>query len=155
MDNYRKKLRVIKIKMLRFKLKRALLLYFKIKRAKKAYFRQDILKIGLAKLKSVVKIQGMIRIYFAHRSLNWRKNCIFKRHLVMQTLYLKKYVNRLTRDKETYWISRFSFGRVESDNIQKYMRTMEKKFEENWKKYEDSLEKYLTSKTQGDFKDWI
>ena len=35
------------------------------------------------------------------------------------------------------------------------MKTTEKKFEMNWKKYEDSLEKYLTSKTQGDFKDWI
>jgi hypothetical protein len=102
---------------LRFKLKRALVLYIKIKRGKKAYFRKDVLKIGLAKLKSVVKIQGMIRIFFARRSLKWRRNSIFKRHLVMQTLYLKKYVNRLTRDKETYWIQKFSFGRVESDDI--------------------------------------
>lgn len=47
----------------------------------------------------------------------------------MQTLYIKKYVNRLTRDKETYWIQRFSMGRVESDNIQKYMKITEKKFE--------------------------
>ena len=89
----------------------------------------------------------MVKINFAKKALLWRRNSIFKNHLVMQTLYLKKYVNRLTRDKETYWIQRFSFGRVESDNIQKYMKTTEKKFEMNWKKYEDSLEKYLTSKT--------
>ena len=73
----------------------------------------------------------------------------------MQTLYLKKYVNRLTRDKETYWIQKYSFGNVESDDIWKYMKVIVKKFEENWKKYEDYLEKYLTSKTHGDFKDWI
>jgi len=68
----------------------------------------------------------MVKSYFARRSLKWRKNAIFKKHRVMQTLYLKKYANRLTRDKETYWINRFSFGRVESDNIQKYMKTTEK-----------------------------
>ena len=155
MDNYRYKLGLIRAKILVFKLKRALRLYLKNRRSKRAYFRKDILKIGLAKLKSVVKIQGMVKINFAKKALLWRRNSIFKKHLVMQTLYLKKYVTRLTRDKETYWIQRFSFGRVESDNIQKYMKTTEKKFEMNWKKYEDSLEKYLTSKTQGDFKDWI
>ena len=31
----------------------------------------------------------------------------------------------------------------------------EKKFEMNWKQYEEQLYKYLTSKTQGEFKDWI
>lgn len=30
-----------------------------------------------------------------------------------------------------------------------------KKFEQNWKQYEEGLEKYLTSKSQGQFKDWI
>jgi hypothetical protein len=56
MDNYRQKLGLIRLKMMRFKLKRALVLYIKNRRAKKAYLRQDILKIGLAKLKSVIKI---------------------------------------------------------------------------------------------------
>jgi hypothetical protein len=77
MDNYREKLGKIRDKILKFKLKRALILYYKMKRAKKAYFRQDILTIGLAKLKSVVKIQGMIRIFFARRALKWRRNSIF------------------------------------------------------------------------------
>jgi hypothetical protein len=35
------------------------------------------------------------------------------------------------------------------------MKATEKKFEQNWKKYEESLEKFLLSKTQGDFKDWV
>ena len=56
MDNYRYKLGLIRAKMLVFKLKRALRLYLKNRRSKRAYFRSDILKIGLAKLKSVVKI---------------------------------------------------------------------------------------------------
>ena len=29
----------------------------------------------------------------------------------------------MTRDKETYWIQRYSMGRVETDQIQKYIRT--------------------------------
>ena len=74
---------------------------------------------------------------------------------MLQTLYFKRYVNKLTRDKETYWIQRYSMGRVESDQINKYIRTTEKKFEQNWKQYEDSLEKYLLNKSQGEFKDWI
>ena len=45
--------------------------------------------------------------------------------------------------------------RVESDQIQKYIKTTEKKFEQNWKQYEDSLEKFLLNKSQGEFKDWI
>ena len=56
MDNYRYKLGLIRAKMLVFKLKRALRLYVKNRRAKKGYFRSEILKIGLAKLNSVVKI---------------------------------------------------------------------------------------------------
>ena len=61
----------------------------------------------------------------------------------------------LTRDKETYWIQRYGFGRVETDQILKYIRRTEKQFEKNWKAYEDQLEKYLMQKSQGDFKDWI
>ena len=56
MDNYRYKLGLIRAKMLVFKLKRALRLYLKNRRSNRGYFRSDILKIGLAKLKSVVKI---------------------------------------------------------------------------------------------------
>lgn len=44
---------------------------------------------------------------------------------------------------------------METDQIQKYIKVTEKKFEANWRQYEDSLYKYLTSKTQGEFKDWI
>jgi len=32
---------------------------------------------------------------------------------------------------------------------------MEKKFELNWKAYEEQLEKFLTQKSQGDFRDWV
>lgn len=32
---------------------------------------------------------------------------------------------------------------------------MEKKFEVNWKAYEEQLEKFLTQKSQGDFRDWV
>lgn len=56
MDYYRYKLGLIRAKILIFKLKRALKLYIKNRRIKKVYFRQDILKIGLAKLKSVLKM---------------------------------------------------------------------------------------------------
>jgi len=37
----------------------------------------------------------------------------------------------------------------------KYVRQMEKKFELNWKAYEEQLEKFLTQKSQGDFRDWV
>ena len=94
-------------------------------------------------------MQGIVKIFLAKRALAWRKkaNAIIQAHMVLQTLYFKRYVNKLTRDKETYWIQRYSMGRVESDQIQKYIRTTEKKFEQNWKQYEDSLEKYLLNKS--------
>jgi hypothetical protein len=74
---------------------------------------------------------------------------------MLQGLYVKKYVNKLTRDKETYWLQKYSLGRVETDQINKFINMTEKKFEKNWKLYEGQLEKHLTQKKQGDFKDWI
>jgi hypothetical protein len=77
------------------------------------------------------------------------------KHKILTEVYLRKYANKLTRDKETYHIQRFALGRVETDQITKFIKVTEKKFDKNWKEYEDSLYKYLTSKTQGEFKDWI
>ena len=76
-------------------------------------------------------------------------------HRVLQEIYLRKYENKLTRDKETYWIQRYSLGRIETEQIIKYCRHMEKKFEVNWQAYEEQLEKFLTQKSQGDFRDWV
>ena len=70
-----------------------------------------------------------------------------KAHKVIQTLFLRKHVNKLTRDKETYWIQRYSMGKVETDSIQRYVKISERKFEKNWKLYEGSLEKFLISKS--------
>lgn len=64
-------------------------------------------------------------------------------------------MNRLTRDKETYWMQRYSLGKVETDHIQRFVKKTEKKFEANWQEYEKKLENYLLSKQAGDFKDWI
>jgi len=38
------------------RLNKALILYYKKRRMKKAYYRKDILQIGLAQIKSVVKM---------------------------------------------------------------------------------------------------
>lgn len=64
-------------------------------------------------------------------------------------------MNKLTRDRETYWVQRYIMGKSETDNILKYIRLTTKKFDMNWKQYEEQLEKHLTSKSQGQFKDWI
>ncbi len=37
-------------------------------------------------------------------------------------MYVKKYVNKVTRGKEIYWLQKYSMGRLESDQIQKYLR---------------------------------
>lgn len=50
---------------------------------------------------------------------SWRTKILGKKllleHQCLQTLYHKKYTNKLTRDKETYWVQRYSLGRLETD----------------------------------------
>jgi hypothetical protein len=72
MNYFRSKLHEIRLKMMKHRLKKALILYYKKRRMKKAYFRKDILQIGLAQIKSVVKTQGMVKVYLAKRALAWR-----------------------------------------------------------------------------------
>lgn len=55
-----------------------------------------------------------------------------------------KIIKRETRDKESYLVQRFALAKVEIESIVKYITKAEEKFENNWKEYEDSLEKYLT-----------
>lgn len=77
----------------------------------------------------------------------WRYYQLTDWHRVMRRLYTKKFVNYLTRGKETYWLQRYSVGKLESDQIYRYLVQTERKFEKNWKAYEAQLEKYLTTKT--------
>lgn len=99
----------------------------------------------------------MIRCKIAKNKANRLRysRVVCNSYLMLQGLYVKKYVNKLTRDKETYWLQKYSLGRVETDQINKFINMTEKKFEKNWKLYEGQLEKHLTQKKQGDFKDWI
>lgn len=51
------------------------------------------------------------------------------KHKILGEVYLRKYANKLTRDKETYHIQRFALGRVETDQITKFIKVTEKKFD--------------------------
>jgi hypothetical protein len=63
-------------------------------------------------------------------------------------------ISRANREKETYFIQRYAFAKVEVDSIMKYIHKAEQKFEQNWTTYENSLEKYLTQSGK-QYKDWI
>ena len=43
-------------------------------------------------------------------------------------------------------MQRHSLGRVETENITRYFKKTETKFEKNWQEYELKLEKYLLAK---------
>jgi hypothetical protein len=46
-------------------------------------------------------------------------------------------------------------GRIESDSISRYIINTERKFEKNWKKYEESLKAFLDQKQPSEFKEWV
>lgn len=45
-------------------------------------------------------------------------------------------INKLSRDNETFLISRYALGKSEIDQIIKYIKKAENKFDNNWKQYE-------------------
>ena len=57
------------------------------------------------------------------------------------------------RDKETFYLSRYSLFSFEMEQISRYVTLAEDKFESNWSSYESQLEKYLTKNK--DYKDWV
>lgn len=40
---------------------------------------------------------------------------MIKNEEIIKSLYKKKIINKQTRDKETYWLQRYSLGKVETD----------------------------------------
>lgn len=158
MDEYRRRLGLIKLRLRDITLRRQLALFFKKKRISRAPLRQNLHSFALAHLKAVLAIQRFVRKNIISKRLKQRR-LFFKRICLEQQLkseiFLKRYVNKMTREKETYWVQRYAIGRIETDNILKYIKVTTKKFEINWKQYENELEKYLTTKSQGQFKDWV
>lgn len=67
---------------------------------------------------------------------------------------MRTLISRANREKETYFLQRYALGKVEIDQIMKYVQLAESKFETNWIQYEQSLEKYLLS-GQKQYKDWV
>ena len=158
MEDFRRKLRQIRKNLLGVSMRKALKLWVKKRRAKRGYMRKDINRIGQQHLPCVKSLQTFIRKYVLGPKILSSHKSIQVLHLnfhIKQEIFLRKHTNSLTRDKETYWIQRYALGRAETDQIAKYAKVTQKKFEQNWKEYEDGLEKYLTTKSQGQFKDWI
>ena len=51
---------------------------------------------------------------------------------MMSYLNLSKFTLRITRNKETYLVTRYGLGKAEVDQIIKYIGKAEDKFESNW-----------------------
>ena len=58
----------------------------------------------------------------------------------------------MTREKETFFVSRYAVAKVEMEQLVRYMKKSEVQFEQNWTQYESQLEKYLQAKQ---YKDWV
>lgn len=105
MDSYREKLEVIRKRLLMIRLNQALRLYIRKRRAAKVPVRPDAIQIAGRFLDKVAKIQNFIRRHVIGKNiLRRQKQHNLAGHRVLQQIYLRKYENRLTRDKETYWV---------------------------------------------------
>ena len=55
-------------------------------------------------------MRQLCRIQRFGRKIYWRRGLVWRRYVkrtqksALDALYLKKFVNKLTRDKETYWL---------------------------------------------------
>lgn len=105
----------------------------KKRRAERGYLRPNIDQIASSNIRHVKRLQRFGRKIYWKQGLVWRKYLKNGKHGLLEALYLKKFHNKLTRDKETYWLQRYSLGRIETEQIIKYQKQMEKKFEINWK----------------------
>ena len=149
------RLQHIRKRLLAISLKQALLLFIKKRRiSKNRVIHPNILSI--VKIQDVRRLQGLVRGKISRNQARFQQSLQMLRlkQMVIKHCKLRTLVSRINREKETYFLQRYAFAKVEVDQIMKYIQKTEEKFELNWVQYEKSLEQYLTSNGK-QYKDWI
>lgn len=107
MNEFRRRLHAIRLNLLQISLKIHLRLYIKKRRIGKGELRPHILELAKRNKIATLKIQNFIRTKVLGRGIRkfklaYRQECLKQR--IKGEIFFRGFINKLTRDKETYWV---------------------------------------------------
>ena len=153
------KLYKIKIRLVLLRVKAKLKLMLKKKRIQQSKFKPqqaNVLESYSKNLKQIIKIQRFCKRIRSLKAKKFQRvlSKIRNRQYLLNKVKLNKKVSKLCREKESFYISRYSLLSSDVQMLGKYIERSQVKFEQNWANYEQTLEKYLVSNPK-EYKDWV